>query len=79
MPTVLRQAGMDWRIFTNDHPPPHVHVKTSSGMVKIALDGQASIIGNTTAKIGDVRQARKITLDNEDYLLQEWDRIHNIS
>jgi len=26
MPTILRQGGFDVMIFTNDHPPAHVHL-----------------------------------------------------
>jgi hypothetical protein len=26
MPTVVREAGFEVRIYTLDHPPPHVHV-----------------------------------------------------
>ena len=37
MPTVLREAGFEVRIYTFDHPPPHVHVKRRGEEVRINL------------------------------------------
>ena len=37
MPTVIRQAGFEVRIYTLDHPPPHVHVWKAGAVVKIDL------------------------------------------
>jgi hypothetical protein len=37
MPTVLREAGFDVRIYTFDHLPPHVHVAKAGAIVKIDL------------------------------------------
>lgn len=37
MPTVLRKAGFEVRIYTFDHPPPHVHVEKAGASVKIDL------------------------------------------
>ena len=37
MPTVLRDAGFEVRIYTLDHPPPHVHVAKAGAVVRIDL------------------------------------------
>lgn len=37
MPTVYRQDGFEFRIYTNVHDPPHVHVFKAGGQVKIAM------------------------------------------
>jgi hypothetical protein len=37
MPTVLREAGFEVRIYTLDHPPPHVHVWKAGAVLKIDL------------------------------------------
>ena len=35
MPTLIRKAGFEVRIYTLDHPPPHVHVARAGAIVKI--------------------------------------------
>ena len=37
MPTVIREGGFEVRIYTFDHPPPHVHVAKAGAIVKIDL------------------------------------------
>ncbi len=37
-PTVLRQAGYQFIIFPNDHPPPHVHVRRAGDAARVRLD-----------------------------------------
>jgi hypothetical protein len=37
LPTVLRERGFEVRIYTLDHPPPHVHVAKAGAIVKIDL------------------------------------------
>ena len=43
MPTVLRESGFEVRIYTLDHPPPHVHVWKASAVVKIDLTTHEAI------------------------------------
>ena len=41
MPTVLREANRRYVIFTNDHPPPHVHVKAPGCECRVRIaDGK---------------------------------------
>ena len=37
MPTVPREEGFEVRIYTFDHPPPHVHVAKADAIVRIDL------------------------------------------
>lgn len=37
MATILRVQGFDFRIYTNDHPPAHVHVIKGGGEVVIEI------------------------------------------
>ena len=39
MLTVLRASGLEFAIYVDDHPPPHVHVY-GDGKAKIALVGR---------------------------------------
>jgi Domain of unknown function (DUF4160) len=35
MPTVIREDGFEVRIYTFDHPPPHVHVAKAGAILRI--------------------------------------------
>jgi hypothetical protein len=37
VPTLIREAGFEVRIYTLDHPPPHEHVAKAGAVVKIDL------------------------------------------
>jgi hypothetical protein len=43
VPTLICEAGFEVRIYTLDHPPPHVHVAKASAIVKIDLSTHQAI------------------------------------
>ena len=76
MPTVLREEGFDVRIYTFDHPPPHVHVAKAGAIVRIDL------ATHTVTEIGgaisdrDVKRAEQLVARHAKHLKQEWTNIH---
>ncbi len=79
MPTALREGGFEVVIYTNDHQPPHVHVFNADGEAIIILgdeDTLPSLRAITGMKKKDVRKAFAIIVNNRDFLLEEWRRIH---
>jgi len=75
MPTVLREDGFEVMIYTDDHEPPHVHVFYGGVMVIINLrDFSARKAKNM--KISDVRRARKIVANHQEFLLGKWKEFH---
>lgn len=78
MPTVLREANLRIVIYTDDHPPPHVHV-FGNGETKIALFGQDSVADVVRIVAADQRESRRalqIVREKRDYLLERWKDIH---
>ncbi|MEC3950548.1 DUF4160 domain-containing protein [Sphingobium sp. HWE2-09] len=78
MPTVLRDANLRVVIYTDDHPPPHVHV-FGNGETKIALfgqDGVADVVRIVGADRRESRRALQIVREKRDYLLERWKAIH---
>ena len=43
MPTLIREEGFEVRIYTLDHPPPHVHVAKAGAMVRLILSTQRAV------------------------------------
>ena len=64
MPTLLREDGFEVRIYTLDHPPPHVHVAKAGAVVKIALttDHAIEIVGSISDR--DVKRAEQLVVRN---------------
>jgi hypothetical protein len=75
MPTVLRQDGFEFVIYTNDHEPMHVHAYKGDGEAKIELSPVA-IVGVWEMKKSDARKAKRNVAENQDYLIQKWREIH---
>jgi len=76
MPTVLREEGFEVRIYTLDHPPPHVHVAKAGAIVRINL-----ATGTVTEIVGmisdrDVKRAERLVASYATRLKAEWTKIH---
>jgi hypothetical protein len=76
MPTVLREAGFEVRIYTLDHPPPHVHVWKAGAVVRIDLATLyvAEIVGAISDR--DVKRAERLVARHAARLRREWTKIH---
>lgn len=59
MPTLIREQGFEVRIYTLDHPPPHVHVEKAGAIVKIDLSTRRAteIVGRISDR--DVKRAER--------------------
>jgi hypothetical protein len=76
MPTVLRETGFEVRIYTLDHPPPHVHVWKAGAVLKIDLSTHEVIEIMGAISDRDVRRAERLVADHAARLKKEWARIH---
>jgi DNA-binding FadR family transcriptional regulator len=76
VPTVLREAGFEVRIYTFDHPPPHVHVQKAGAVLKIdvATAQVVRIVGAISDR--DVRRAEQIVRKHAAVLKEAWRTLH---
>ena len=76
MPTVIREDGFEVRIYTFDHPPPHVHVAKAGAIVRIDLATHyaTEIVGAISDR--DVKRAERLVARHAKQLKQEWAKIH---
>jgi len=60
MPTAIREDGFAVRIYTFDHPPPHVHVAKAGAIVRIdlAIRRATEIVGRISDH--DVKRAPEV-------------------
>ncbi|WP_230461168.1 DUF4160 domain-containing protein [Sphingobium sp. CAP-1] len=75
---VLRESGLWIVIYTDDHPPPHVHI-FGDGETKMALFGQngtPEVVRIVGADRRESRRALEIVREKRDYLLERWKHIH---
>ena len=75
MPTVLRAEGFEFRIWTNDHEPPHVHVFRGGTQAKVELIS-AEAVRIWGMRPRNVRLAEELVAENRDLLLDAWRNIH---
>ena len=76
MPTLIREGGFEVRIYTLDHPPPHVHVARAGAIVKIDLTTHQAreIVGRIADR--DVRRAERLVAKHAEFLKVEWEKLH---
>jgi hypothetical protein len=76
MPTVIREDGFEVRIYTFDHPPPHVHVAKAGAILRIDLATHivTEIVGRISDK--DVKRAERLVAKHATRLKEEWTKIH---
>lgn len=76
MPTIVRKDGFEVRIYTLDHPPPHVHVAKAGAIVKIDLATCETV--EVAGKISDrdIKRAEGLVRQHAELLNKEWTRLH---
>jgi Domain of unknown function (DUF4160) len=76
MPRVFREAGFEVRIYTFDHPPPHVHVAKAGAIVRIDLATHTvtEIVGRISDR--EVKRAERLVAKHANRLREEWTKIH---
>jgi uncharacterized protein DUF4160 len=64
------------RIYTLDHPPPHVHVAKAGAIVRIDLATRrvTEIVGTISDR--DVKRAERLVARHPNRLKAEWTNIH---
>lgn len=74
MPTVIRKNGFQIIIWTDDHPPMHVHIFKVEAELIVNLGGEqisSSVRDNYAMRKNDVRQAIQLVEDNRDLLTEK--------
>jgi DNA-binding GntR family transcriptional regulator len=76
VPTLIRENGFEVRIYTLDHPPPHVHVAKAGAIMKIDLATQevTEIVGAISDR--DVKRAERLVAKHAQLLREEWTKLH---
>ena len=75
MPTVLELFGLKFIIFTFEHQPPHVHVRSANGEAKFIIEEEAQLV-KSTLKPKELKLAEYILEENIEHIRNEWKRIH---
>jgi len=81
MPTVLRLGNIRVVIYSNDHPPPHVHaVKGDSARAKFNLncpEGPVELVEQEGFKLAEIRQTGTAIAENLIAICRKWSEIHD--
>jgi len=75
MPTIHREHGLNFVVYIDDHPPPHVHV-TGRGAAKIALEPAVEILYSRGLSKADIGRILDVVRSQRDMMLEAWKRIH---
>ncbi len=79
MPTVLRKNGFQIIIYTEDHPPMHVHIFKAEGELIVNIGDELadiSIREYRGMRRSDRRLALRLVTENLIILVEKWREIH---
>lgn len=79
VPTIHREGSSTVIIHTDDHPPPHVHVRVAGGEVKVQLEGEGGdpeVVRIRNVNDRNAWRALAIVYQHQDEFLEQWRLIH---
>ncbi|WP_408253408.1 DUF4160 domain-containing protein [Paraburkholderia caledonica] len=79
MPTVIRYEGLRISIYTNDHPPPHVHVLGPNREAIFELncpDGPVSLRESYNFSSRELQEVADLLTRGIPDLCKKWGEIH---
>ena len=71
MPELLRIFGLRFFFYSNDHFPPHVHVRGADGEARFIIE-TVTCVENNGLKNKDLRLAEAIIEENKQIFLDRW-------
>ena len=74
-PVVLRQGKYEVVIYTKDHAPAHVHVKSADKEARIALH-PVEVLDNWGFRPGEIRAILKLVRTHQRELSEKWNELH---
>ena len=80
MPTVLQIRNIRVVIYSNDHPPPHVHaIKGNEARAKFTLncpDGPVEFVEQYGFKLAEIRELAAAIAASLSDICAKWSEIH---
>ena len=76
MPTVLRESGFRFMIYTEDHNPMHVHAWHQGRQVIIYFEDDVAVRENYGLSHSELRRALSIVRRQQSFLQNCWREIH---
>jgi hypothetical protein len=76
----IRIEGFTFIVYSNDHNPPHVHVRKGAGKMKITLGDDKTpprpSDANRHLSDRDAAKAFLLCCENHERMVKLWERVH---
>ncbi|UDF05688.1 DUF4160 domain-containing protein [Asticcacaulis sp. AND118] len=80
MPTLLTLRNIRIAIYTNDHPPPHVHaLKGNEAEARFRLNGSQGPVelwDHEGFKLSELNEIGALIAENLEAICEKWSEIH---
>lgn len=77
MAKILEERGYRFYIYSNDHPPVHVHVLKGGSEAKVHLEPELLVKDNYGFKSQELRQILVLVDRHYNYIKQQWNETFN--
>ena len=72
MPTIIDIDGFRFFIYSNEHPPKHIHIEKAEKTAKFNLEF-IELIKSSRFNASELKQIRSLVEENQELLIQKWD------
>jgi hypothetical protein len=76
MPTVFRLFGFDFKFYSNDHNPIHIHAVKGGSFAKFTLF-PVRLVESNGLKHSELKKLERIIEDNRETIAEHWNRHFN--
>ena len=73
-PTVLRESGYQFVIYSNEHEPAHVHVYKGDDVARIQLE-PVQVLNNWGYNTREISKILSIVGEHQEFLIAAWQRL----
>jgi hypothetical protein len=70
-PTLINESGYRIHMYTNDHKPPHVHVKKAENEARVQLD-PVELMDNRGYNPREIKAILELVQEHQTELLAAW-------
>jgi hypothetical protein len=80
VPKIFERDGYAVYVYTNEHPPPHVHVAKAGALIAVLLKGRHGAWRGDWSRrhpsAREIRRAEEVVTECIDACIEGWVRIH---
>jgi Domain of unknown function (DUF4160) len=72
VPRIFEKDGFRFFLYSNEHPPIHVHVRYADGEAVFLIGPDIKLRESQGLKVNELARAEKLAKENKDLIVDAW-------